>query len=114
MTYANEYRLGRRAYHYGQEESLAFALAVVVVIVVAAGYADYRRFGGLDTTTLVGTFKSTVAVSAFKAGTTAGMIWATERLRRTHPKTAVFLTIAVDGTMAGVVAHNYAQLSTRR
>src|SRR5690242_1774706 len=38
MTYANEYRLGRRAYHYGQEESLAFALAVVVVIVVAAGY----------------------------------------------------------------------------
>lgn len=38
MTYANEYRLGRRAHHYGQEESLAFALAVVVVIVLAAGY----------------------------------------------------------------------------
>jgi hypothetical protein len=38
MTYPNEYRLGRRAYHYGQEESLAFALAMAVVIVVAAGY----------------------------------------------------------------------------
>lgn len=38
MTYANEYRLGRRAYHYRQEDSLAFALAVVVVIVVASGY----------------------------------------------------------------------------
>lgn len=38
MTYANEYRLGRRAHHYGQEESLAFALAVAGVIVMAAGY----------------------------------------------------------------------------
>lgn len=38
MNYANEYRLGRRAYHYGQEESLAFVFGVVVVIVLAAGY----------------------------------------------------------------------------
>jgi len=38
MTYANEYRLGRRAYHYNQEESLAFVLSVVAVIVLAAGY----------------------------------------------------------------------------
>lgn len=38
MTYANEYRLGRRAYHYNQEESLAFILSVVAVIVIAAGY----------------------------------------------------------------------------
>jgi hypothetical protein len=38
MTYANEYRLGRRAYHYNQEESLAFVLSVVAVIVIAAGY----------------------------------------------------------------------------
>jgi len=38
MTYANEYRLGRRAYHNSQEESLAFVLAVVAVIVLAAGY----------------------------------------------------------------------------
>jgi len=38
MTYANEYRLGRRAYHYNQEESLAFVLSIVAVIVLAAGY----------------------------------------------------------------------------
>ena len=38
MTYANEYHLGPRAFHYRQEESLAFALAVVLVIVLAAGY----------------------------------------------------------------------------
>jgi hypothetical protein len=38
MTYANEYRLGRRAYHYNHEESLAFVLSVVAVIVLAAGY----------------------------------------------------------------------------
>ena len=38
MTYANEYRLGRRAYHYNQGESLAFVLSVVAVIVIAAGY----------------------------------------------------------------------------
>lgn len=36
MTYANEYRLGRRTYHYNQEESLAFVLAAVAVIVLAA------------------------------------------------------------------------------
>jgi hypothetical protein len=30
MTYANEYDLGRRTYHYRQEESLAFALSIVV------------------------------------------------------------------------------------
>ena len=38
MTYANEYRLGRRAYHYNQEERLAFVLAVVAVMVLATGY----------------------------------------------------------------------------
>jgi type IV secretory pathway TraG/TraD family ATPase VirD4 len=38
MTYANEYRLGRRAYHYRQEESLAYVLAVAAVIVLASGY----------------------------------------------------------------------------
>lgn len=38
MTYANEYRLGRRAHHYNQEESLAFALSIVAIIVMAVGY----------------------------------------------------------------------------
>jgi hypothetical protein len=38
MTYANEYRLGRRAYHYDQEESLTFVLSVLAVILLVAGY----------------------------------------------------------------------------
>ena len=38
MTYWNEYRLGRRSFHQQQEESLAFVLAIVAVIVLAAGY----------------------------------------------------------------------------
>src|SRR3974390_173211 len=38
MTYTNEYRLGRRAYHYRQEESLPFVLSIVAIIVLASGY----------------------------------------------------------------------------
>jgi Type IV secretory system Conjugative DNA transfer len=38
MTYTNEYRLGRRAYHYNREESAAFVLSVFAIIVLAAGY----------------------------------------------------------------------------
>ena len=38
MTYANEYRLGRRAYHYHQDESLAFTLSIVVIVVLAIAY----------------------------------------------------------------------------
>lgn len=38
MSYTNDYRLGRRAYHFNQEESLALVLLVVAVIVLAAGY----------------------------------------------------------------------------
>ncbi len=38
MTYANEYRLGRRAHHYHQEDSLAFAFSIVGIIVLAFGY----------------------------------------------------------------------------
>jgi hypothetical protein len=38
MTYANEYRLGRRAYNYNHEESLAFVLSIVALVVLAVGY----------------------------------------------------------------------------
>lgn len=42
MTYSNEYQLGRRVYHQHQEESLAFTLTVLILIVVAAGYYILR------------------------------------------------------------------------
>lgn len=38
MSYVNEYRLGRRAYHYHREESLAFALAIVAIFLLAVSY----------------------------------------------------------------------------
>lgn len=38
MNYANEYGLGRRAYHYSRDESLALVFSVLVVIALSAGY----------------------------------------------------------------------------
>ena len=45
MTAENEYRLGRRAFHDNQEESIAVALAIVAVILLAGGsYILVDRF----------------------------------------------------------------------
>jgi hypothetical protein len=45
MTAENEYRLGRRAFHRNQEESIAVALAIAAVILVAGGsYILGNRF----------------------------------------------------------------------
>ena len=45
MTAENEYRLGRRAFHRNQEESIAVALAIVAVISFAGGsYILVNRF----------------------------------------------------------------------
>lgn len=38
MTHVNDYSLGRRAYHYSQEESLTFVLSVLAIIILAAAY----------------------------------------------------------------------------
>ena len=45
MTAENEYRLGRRAFHRNQEESIAVAMAIVAVILLAGGsYILVNRF----------------------------------------------------------------------
>lgn len=44
---------------------------------------------------------------ALKAGATAGMIWATERMWKRHPVQAVVFMAAANSAMAIVVAHNY-------
>ena len=45
MTSSNEYLLGRRVYHQHQEESLAFVLAIVIVLAFAGGlYILASRF----------------------------------------------------------------------
>lgn len=45
MTYSNDYRLGRRAFHQHNEESLPSVLAIGVVLALSAGfYILYARF----------------------------------------------------------------------
>ena len=45
MTAENEYRLGRRAFHQNQEESVAAAIAIVAVFLLAGGsYILASRF----------------------------------------------------------------------
>ena len=53
------------------------------------------------------------AFIAVKATTTAGTIFVTEKLRKTHPKAAVVLAASLNVVMAAVVARNY-QLSRNR
>src|SRR3984885_5409016 len=45
MTAENEYRLGRRAFHQNQEESVAVAIAIVAVVLLVGGsYILVSRF----------------------------------------------------------------------
>lgn len=49
-----------------------------------------------------------------KAASAAGTILLVERVRRTHPKPAMFLLAAIDSAYAFVVAHNYSGATPRR
>jgi hypothetical protein len=53
---------------------------------------------------------SNAMMLAVKAGTTGAVVFASERLRKRHPKLAVGLLIGVNVAYAVVVAHNYANL----
>jgi hypothetical protein len=44
---------------------------------------------------------------ALKAGATAGIIWASERMWKKHPVGAVVFMVAANSAIAIVVAHNY-------
>jgi Domain of unknown function (DUF5658) len=50
---------------------------------------------------------STPALVAIKAGSTAAIIYLTERLRKRHPVAAVLLMVGLNAGYASVVAHNY-------
>jgi len=50
--------------------------------------------------------ESPVGLTAFKVVTGAATVLAVERLRRDHPKTAMWMMLAVNGGMAWVVLHN--------
>ena len=50
---------------------------------------------------------NTSALIAFKASTAGLSIWATEKMRRQHPRAALVFMSALNSAMALVVAHNY-------
>jgi hypothetical protein len=56
---------------------------------------------------LSGLAGSTPALVAVKAGSTAAIIYLTERLRKRHPVAAVLLMVGLNAGYATIVAHNY-------
>jgi len=66
MTAENEYRLGRRAFHQNQEESVAVAIAIVAVFLFAGGsYISDLHLGDMQTIE-IRAFR--LALSAFVRG----------------------------------------------
>jgi hypothetical protein len=66
------------------------------------------RNGGREANPVVGGIvESPGTLAAIKAATTGGVVLMMERLRKRHPKAAVFLMIGVDSAFATVTAHNY-------
>src|SRR5919198_3772083 len=52
---------------------------------------------------LLATVRSPAALAAIKGASAAGLIWATERLRREHPIAAVVVMVAANSALATVV-----------
>lgn len=50
---------------------------------------------------------STLSLVLTKSAATAGVVFGTERLARSHPKSAVLLMVCLNAAMAVAVAHNY-------
>jgi Domain of unknown function (DUF5658) len=54
-----------------------------------------------------GVVGSPIAMLALKAGTTTGIIYLTQKLRKRHPGAAIALMVALDSAYAVVVSRNY-------
>jgi uncharacterized protein DUF5658 len=66
------------------------------------------RAGGREANPFVDSFVESPAMfAAMKAVTTAGVLLATERLRKHKPKTALFVMIGLNSAYATIAAHNY-------
>jgi hypothetical protein len=67
------------------------------------------QFGGREGNPVLGTVVgSPAAVVAAKAGATAGVVFASERLWKRHKVAAIILMVALNSTYGAIVAHNYA------
>jgi hypothetical protein len=98
MTAENEYRLGRRALHDNQEESIAVALAIVAVILLAGGsYILINRFHVHSAQLVEGCL---YAFFAFVAGVSLAWYLLTLRRRReaNWPHPPLFICQAKDRT----------------
>jgi hypothetical protein len=51
---------------------------------------------------------------ALKSATTTGIVFVVEKLRKKHPKTAMFLLVGLNSASAVIVAHNYRTASQRQ
>lgn len=96
MTHANEYRLGRRAYHYNQQEGLAFVLSVVAILILAFGYYVLRARFHIRVAQLI-----ELSLYALYGGIALGsIIWYFATLRRRKeanwPHPALFISQAKD------------------
>jgi len=66
------------------------------------------RAGGREANPLAGSLVESPAMFAvMKAVTTAGVVLATERLRKHKPKTALLVMIGLNSAYATIAAHNY-------
>jgi hypothetical protein len=96
MTAENEYRLGRRAFHQNQEESVAAAIAIVAVLLLAGGsYVLASRFHVRSVQLVEG---SLYAFFALVAG--LSVVWYLLTLRRrreiTWPHPPLYISQAND------------------
>jgi uncharacterized protein DUF5658 len=65
--------------------------------------------GGREANPIVASvWQSPIGLTAVKAGATAGLIYAAQRLRKENPKAALLLMIGANSAMATIVAHNFA------
>lgn len=109
MSYANEYRLGRRAYHYHQEEGLAFALSIVAIVLLAIGYYILATRFHIRSAQLVEL--SLYALYAIVAVASVAWYFVTLRRRRetNWPHPPLFVSDAKD-RKAVAAAHNQSSI----
>ncbi|MFZ3264564.1 MAG: type IV secretory system conjugative DNA transfer family protein [Terriglobales bacterium] len=107
MTAENEYRLGRRAFHQNQEESVAAAIAIIAVLLLAGGsYIMVSRFHVRSVQLVEG---SLYAFFALVAGVSVAWYLLTLRRRRERgwPHPPLYISQARDReAVEGAYAQN--------
>ena len=97
--------------HSGRRPAALFPLYVSFASLQALDLASTARAldrGAHEANPIVAPLAdSTPALIAMKVGTTAAIIYLTERLRKRHPVAAVVLMVGLNAGYASLIAHNY-------